>query len=352
MLPFLSTFNARRLAALAIAVIAGCTDEPPLTDATTLSCPTPGPLPFRLESDGFQKSSNKTLATNDPRIKDEASDTLGNPGGAVADIYLPDDAVAANGAVRYRGAKARTTSGGGLFSNPLPGEHVSLWWYDAADTKWTPVGRTTTGDDGYYELADSGFEPPNLEPVYAMLEADDTCATHHDLMLPTGAKFVVTDIDGTLTTDDGQLLMEISDESYVPAMMKAADALMQTWARKRYPIVYLTARPHVLRAETRAWLDALGFPPGPVITTNGTTAGADAYKTIWLERMIASFGWVPVAAYGNASTDITAYANAGVAVDRTFIIGGLGGGSTGTIAIPNDDYTDHITSFVEQQPDN
>jgi phosphatidate phosphatase PAH1 len=65
--------------------------------------------------------------------------------------------------------------------------------------------------------------------------------------------------------------------------------------------------------------------------------------------MFTTFGWVPVAAYGNATTDITAYENAGIPKDVTFIIGEYAG-TSGTVAIPNDDYTDHIATFVEAQP--
>ena len=54
---------------------------------------------------------------------------------------------------------------------------------------------------------------------------------------------------------------------------------------------------------------------------------------------------------GVLTTDITAYKNAAIALDHTFIIGpeaGMGG----TTAIPNMDYTQHITDFVDKQPDN
>ena len=61
---------------------------------------------------------------------------------------------------------------------------------------------------------------------------------------------------------------------------------------------------------------------------------------------------MPVAVYGNADTDIKAYANAGIPGDKTFIVGGLGGGSSGTVDIPNMDFTAHIAAFVDTQPDN
>jgi hypothetical protein len=336
---------------LALGLIAACSDsEPPLTDATSLQCPFPGALPFRLESTGFQKSTNKTLATDDPRSKDEASDTLGNPGGVVASIYLPDDQRSSAAPVDYHGAKARTTPMGGFYATPLAGENVSLWYYDIAKVAWQSVGRGKTGDNGYYDLPATGFVAPNGRPIYAMLEADGSCAVHFDYLLAPGAKVVVTDIDGTLTTDDLELTKQLSDETYLPMMATAADRLMQAWAMKRYPIVYLTARTHVLRPESRGWLADLGFPDGPLITANGGPS-ADVYKTLWMNRMVQDFGWTVVAAYGNADTDITAYANAGVPLSQTFIIGPLAG-SRGTVAIQNNDYTQHIATYVAAQPAN
>lgn len=329
----------------------GCeSDEPPLSDATSLQCPTPGALPFRLESNGFRESSNRSIASNNPRNKDESSDIIGNPGGVSANVYLPESQQPSAGPLSYAGMKARTTPAQGLFSKPLVGENVSLWYYDAATTTWSSLDRGTTDDNGLYAFSADGFVSPNAEPVYAVLEADGSCAAHSSYLLPSGSKFVVMDIDGTLTTSDNELLVQVTDEAYVPMMMGAANTLAQAWAAKGYPIVYLTARTHVFDAETRAWLDRFAFPKGPLIT-EGNNETADVYKTRWLRRMIMTFGWVPYAAYGNATTDITAYANAGIALNRTFIIGpeaGMGG----TVAIPNNDYTQHIATFVNAQPNN
>jgi hypothetical protein len=340
----------RRLVTL-LALIAGCSDsERPLSDATALSCPRPGALPFRLSSSGFQKSVNKMIAADEPRDKAQASDTLGNPGGMSASIYLADDQHPGTGGVVYHGTKARTSPASGFSADQLSGETVSLWTYDAAAAMWHTVGSAKTDDGGSYDLPSTGFVAANGQPVYAMLEADGSCAIHYDYLLAPGSKVVVTDIDGTLTTDDNQLLMQINDGSYVPMMMTAADHLMQAWAAKGYPIVYLTARPHVLRPESRGWLADLGFPPGPLITAGGGEQ-ADVYKTLWMQRMVQDFGWSVVAVYGNADTDITAYGNAGVALDHTFIVGPLAG-SRGTVAIPGMDFSQHITDFVNAQPAN
>lgn len=334
-----------------LALIAACSDsEPPLSDATSLQCPFPGALPFRLSSKGFQKSNNKTLATDNPRSKDEASDTLGNPSGVVASVYLADDQRPSAAPIDYRGAKARTAPTTGFFATPLAGENVSLWYYDTDKAAWQSVGRGKTGDDGTYDLPATGFVVPNGRPIYSVLEADGSCAVHFDYLLAPGAKVVVTDIDGTLTTDDIEITKQIADDTYVPAMMTAADRLTQAWSMKGYPVIYLIARPHVLRPESRGWLADLGFPDGPLIAKIGGL-GDNAYKTLWMKRMIQDFGWNVVAAYGNADTDITAYANADVPKSQTFIVGPLAGSSM-TVPIQNNDFTQHIATYVAAQPAN
>ncbi|MGE0868561.1 MAG: hypothetical protein AB7P03_08365 [Kofleriaceae bacterium] len=339
------------LGALVLAAACGDGDgDPPLSDATSLDCPRPGLLPFRLETSGFQREENEALVKDNTRAKDEASDTLGNPGGAIVSIYAPDDQMPAAAAIEYSGLVARSTPDGGLFTHALRGEFVSLRYYDLAAQAWQEIGRTQTNEEGRYAIGDTGFVAANGQPLYAMVEADGTCTEHYNALLPAGANVIITDIDGTLTTSDEELFKQISDESHVPAMMAAADTLMQTWATKGYPIIYVTARPHLFRSETRRWLDDLGFPPGPVITAIeiGDTAG---YKSRWLDRMFDVFGWVPVAAYGNADTDIIAYETSGIPKDRTFIVGPLAGMS-GTVAIENNDFSEHISTFVAAQPDN
>lgn len=337
-----------------LALLAACTDSeplPPLTSAISLKCPAPGALPFRLASTGFQRSANKTAASDDPTSKDEASDTLGNPGGKLASVYLADDQSPSMAPIGYHGLKARTVPNNGTSSTPLPGENVSLWFYDTGKAAWQSIGGTRTDDFGAYDLDATGLIAPNGQPVYAMLEADGSCAEHFDYLFAPGSKVVVTDIDGTLTLSDAELINQLSAEAtYVPKLMGAADRLTQAWAMKGYPVVYLTARPHKYRAETRGWLAGQGFASGPLIT-EGSPATADVYKTLWLKRMIQDLGWTVVAAYGNAATDVTAYENAGISKTQTFIVGGLTD-VAGAVVIPNNDFAPHIASYVMAQPAN
>ena len=69
-----------------------------------------------------------------------------------------------------------------------------------------------------------------------------------------------------------------------------------------------------------------------------------------LKHLLATGEWDIVAVYGNAQSDIDAYADAGIPLETTFIIGPLAGGG-GTQPIDGGDYTDHIASFVDGEPD-
>jgi hypothetical protein len=335
----------KRLALLLLAAACG-TDDPALSNVTVLSCPSPGNLPFHV-SHGFRHATNANLAKMDTRIKHEGADTIGVLGGATANTHVADTAMPSTAAPTWDGTMGVTTTTGGLFSTPMADEYVSVWTYDG--TAWQMLGRDLTDQDGLFTIA--GATVPNGQPAFSVLEANGTCAEAYDYTFPMGEKVVVSDIDGTLTTNDTELAMEINDPTYDPMMMGHADALLQAWSMKGYPIVYLTNRPHPLRIETRSWLDEKMFPTGPVITSNGTASDASAYKTLWLDRMIQTFGWNVVAAYGNASTDITAYENAGIPKTQTFIVGPLAG-SGGTQPIDNMDFEQHIQTYVDAQPNN
>ena len=250
------TQGMKRLALLCFVIACG-TDAPPLTHDTSLDCPSPDGLPFRVTS-GFRHAQNANLAKMDTRIKHEVADTIGNPSGSVADTHLADTATPGT-AVAVDGTMGVTTVSGGLFSMPMTDEYVSAWTYDGS--AWQQLGRGLTDADGVYSLP--GMLVPNGQPVYSVLEANGTCAAGYDYAFPTGAKVVVTDIDGTLTTNDNELAMEIADPTHDPAMMGHADAMLQAWAMKGYPIVYLTNRPHPLRVETRGWLAEKMMPGGP-----------------------------------------------------------------------------------------
>ena len=319
-------------------------------DPVLLDCPFPGSLPFMTQSSDWANPDAQAIAEANTRIKDEGSDILGNPGGVLAYTTMPQTDPPAPELMIFDGRKQRTTNEEGLVAQALVGEQVSLWGYDGA--AWSELARAATNDAGAYTFNGIELSANPFQPHYAVLEADQSCAPHYMFVLDPGTPIVLADIDGTLTLSDDELSMQISDGMYDPVENTAAATMMNAWADKGYYTLYLTARPHAFRAETRAWLDDHGFPPGPVITANSLVFGdtARSYKATWVSRVIDDLGWEIVAAYGNADSDIAAYEDAGIPKDITFIIGELAG-MNGTVPIENNDYTDHIAEFVEPYPD-
>jgi hypothetical protein len=325
------------------------------TDTSTaepgLQCPHPASLPFTLASTGWHTPSTEALAKSLPRNKDEAHDLLGNPGGAWLSTDMAQDASPATGAQILHGRKARTTPDGGLDTTGLPGEWTSVW--RAPQGTWTQAGRMLTGSDGTYAmtLPDALAFGPGLHAAYGFLEAEPTCATHYGLMLPAGTPFVVTDIDGTLTTADSEFTQQLVNLDHDPAQMQGAQAMVQAWAQKGYAIVYLSARGHRMRAESRDWLDLHGYPTGVLLTADDLVFGETArkHKAIWMTRVQKVLGWQVAAAYGNADSDVHGYGDAGIDKAHTFIIGPVGG-LEGTVAIPDNDWTAHTATFVAAQP--
>lgn len=321
----------------------------PNFEPSLLDCPSPGSLPFETQSTAFAAGGQSVNDAN-PRNKDTASDILGNSGGALAFTTMDNNVAPSPDLSNFTGVKARTTNGEGLISTPIDSEFVSLWSYDGVE--WEEQGRTQTSAAGEYSFSGVDLSPNRFQPYYAILEGDGTCAPHYMFLLDPGTQVVVTDIDGTMTLTDEELTQQINDGSYDPQENNSASDMMSLWADKGYTIVYLTARPHLFRSETRSWLRDHGFPVGPVISANTLVFGDSArqYKRTWVNRLTGDFGWSVVAAYGNATSDIEAYEDAGIAKDITFIIG-ENAGVADTVAIENNDYTNHIADFVTPYPD-
>src|SRR5882724_10907418 len=98
---------------------AACTAARPApSDPGMLGCPFPDRLPFQLASSGFHQAANEAIEAEEGCSKDEASDTLGNPGGVTASIYLDDAARPSAAPVSYHGTKARSKPTSGLLADP------------------------------------------------------------------------------------------------------------------------------------------------------------------------------------------------------------------------------------------
>lgn len=315
---------------------------PSAAEETSLACPLPGPLPFALDSRGWTNATNATRASADESIEDEASDRLGSPARSATSYDEAEDSSPPT--TLYRGRKARAPGGEHLHANGLAGENVSLWHYDRQKARWSALARTETDAFGAYQIAlDAELEVAPGEPLYAVLEADGSCAVHYDYLLAEGARVVVTGLDGTLVSGAG---VEVE-----PVEIRSASRTLRAWSAKGYAVVYLTSRAHARRAETRAWLEARAFPTGPVITASGPLQGdaTRAFKRDWVSRMIDDFGWEVVAAYGSGDSDAGAYEDAGIPEDTTFIVSPDTGATAGSIE--GRGFSSHLAEFVATYPD-
>ncbi len=167
---------------------------------------------------------------------------------------------------------------------------------------------------------------------------------------------VVTDIDETITTQNAEWDSEIADPTYDPAMRPDANTLMQGYADDGYTVIYVTGRYSGLTLSngetatdaTAAWLQRHDFPYASnnlflASTDNIFGDALTAYKAGIVEQFTAA-GWTTDWAYGNASTDIDAYLQAGVASDHIFLVGSLAG-TMGVAGITDSDaYTNHMAT--------
>lgn len=297
-------------------------------------CPEPGPLPFTTQTSAFTSTEPNVLIDN-PNVTHWGQDVLG----------LGDQ--------RLTGTMARA-SGSLLMQRSVPSEWISAWTRDGAGG-WAEMSRVATDSQGRFTLdvpAEHAF-PAGTSAAFAVLEGDGTCAIHGIFAWPPGTQVVLTDIDGTLTTHDNEFIRQVTSEpSYVPKENTAAASMLRAWAAKGYQVVYLSARPNALRAASRTWLHAMGAPFGPLRTADAFVYGesARAYKAEFVRMMGDDLGWQIVAAYGNADSDIQAYEDAGIPKEVTFIVGPFAGES-GTMAIGNNDFSDHIQSYVNARPE-
>ncbi len=251
-------------------------------------------------------------------------------------------------------------------------EDVDVWMQrEVPCGAWELLGTFRTSDNGeygttygieddggrvFFEIPENKRFPVGRYPVRMVLGGDLSVASFDLIVVRPGTQAIVTDIDGTLTTGDDQLITEIAfsifSGTYVEEAYPDADRMLETWADKGYLIVYMTGRPDFLRPMTERWVEPR-FPPGPMhlTDTNGqalpTNDGVGTYKISFLEYL-ESQNIDIVAAYGNATTDIYAYLAWGLPADRVFIIG-THAGEEGTVPLSGS-YTDHIP-WVAARPE-
>jgi hypothetical protein len=174
---------------------------------------------------------------------------------------------------------------------------------------------------------------------------------------------IVTDIDETLTLSDAEFVMQLGDSTYDPIEREGAAEMITAYADLGYQIMYLTARAESLSAEdsgetsrelTERWLMEHDFPLDDastiVVLSPNLVVGESArmYKAEAIATQQAA-GWRFDYAYGNATSDIDAYADAGIPLDVTFIIGEHAG-EGGTVAVEGEGWVEHTADVLPTVP--
>ena len=119
---------------------------------------------------------------------------------------------------------------------------------------------------------------------------------------------LVVDIDQTLADYRRKRDVVFGEPNAAAGSVEAMGRLSRQCA-----VVYLTHRWDYLNRRTRCWLDARGYPPGPIFASQGTAIFEDneRYKARVLADLRSRFG-SPGWGVGNLASDARAYASGGI----------------------------------------
>jgi phosphatidate phosphatase PAH1 len=213
----------------------------------------------------------------------------------------------------------------------LEDENISAW-IESAPCDWQSLGVARTDESGSarFSVPADIASSPGHHNVRFEVNGDGSDAYSSVWVAEVGQPVVVFDIDGTLTTGDSEHAKSIL-YGHQHEMYAAANEVAWAWADRGYQVIYISGRPVYQDRLSRKWLDDRGFPRGPLKLTHRIREGlplsslVGAFKRQAVEEMRVSQGLAFGAAYGNASTDICAYAAAGIPASDTYIIGDKAG---------------------------
>lgn len=311
---------------------------PLLSTVLVVACSSaPGAAPVGVDpgegapgSDGKADGAGSGRAPG-PTVPDVRCDGVPDAGPAGDFNHLSSEVISALGDPRHRGfdlvapASADTQSLEGWVSyttadKALEDEDVDV--FACRDGAWANLGRARTDNEGHFALPLAGDArlPVAMRDLYLSVVGDRTGAGFLGYVAPDDQPLIVSDVDGTLTSSENAFFETIALGIEPDAQPGAATAY-QDAATRGYQLVYVTARGGRYTSDTRTWLADLGFPRGPVRLSPSflTLPGGDtiAYKSSTLTALADA---LPVVmGIGNRASDITAYADAGLAADATFV---------------------------------
>lgn len=226
-----------------------------------------------------------------------------------------------------------TTFAYGLIGWRLQGESVDMFAHDC--TGWQNLGSQKTNVLGEIDIPFASAKlDAGLYTILSNVLGDGTLMESSVRMLPADTRFIVLDIDGTLTQKGDDMVRNVAVDlywplakrEYVPQARIDAAAMTHKWHQKGYILLYLTGRPKLLRQDTLAWLKTYGFAPGSLHMTEHRMevlpriVGVGTYKAHYLQGL-KEMGYHFDYAYGDAHTDLYAFKEAGIPRERTYYLG-------------------------------
>lgn len=209
----------------------------------------------------------------------------------------------------------------------LEGEYVHTYVYGTGMSSWQYLGRYTTNSDGKVFVSLSG-KPEGDYVVRMVVEGDLSSATGYITVAARGRETVLFDIDGTLTLNDFEAVGEYLGVDTASNYAYAKE-VVQAYVERGYQVVFLSARPYWVGKSTRKWFDNYGIVPWHTRlnpnSDNLLNLQTEQYKTNYIRYLKDTLGLNIVRAYGNATTDISAYNAAGLPKQETYIIGSNAG---------------------------
>ncbi len=246
----------------------------------------------------------------------------------------------------------------GLLDSPLEGERVDIFVARNCGT-WEMLGTATTTREGshpttelvedkggyvYFQIPAAQRLPIGRHRLHFVVRGDNTTTDAIiDVVAPT-QKFVLSDVDGTLTDSEVANFLSILVGS--PGTQPGAPEACTDLANRGYAILYLTARPINSTQGTRDWFRMRNFPIGVIHTTQSRLgalgSAATDYKREEIAAHLARFPNSIEWAFGNTDTDKAGYEMGGVPSRAAYFVDFDSGGYGRRI----DDYRELLTTTI------
>lgn len=238
-----------------------------------------------------------------------------------------------------------------LLHKDLEGERVHVYLYGTGMAQWQYVGNYVTDTDGKINVP-LGARPVGDYVVRFVVEGDLSATSGYLSVVDPGREAVLFDIDGTLTINDFEAYADyVGVKTATPYYY--APQVVNAYRQKGYQVIFLTARPYWVTKDGLEWLNiqkvgqwhyhSNPYSSGPI------PPNTQQFKTDYVRYLRNVVGLNIVRAYGNATTDIAAYAEGGIAKANTYIIG-PNAGASGTQPI-HGEYGSHHAFVVTPTAD-